>query len=63
MWGNKFFLEKSMFKDFHGALFMIIIPYSLLGKVFLLSSSVNYFTIKAFDNVTVQPTQGILQSL
>lgn len=53
MWGNKFFLEKFMFKDFYGVLFMIIIFYFFLGKVFLLSFSVNYFIIKVFDNVTV----------
>ena len=65
--GQQIFFRKSIFKEFHWVLFMIIIPYSLLEKVFLLSSSVNYlipcFIRKAFDNVMVHPTQGIYCSM
>lgn len=62
--GQQMFSGQSIFKDFHWALLIIITPYSLLKKVFLLSSSVNYlipcFIIKAFENVMVQLTQGIV---
>lgn len=53
----------SIYKDFHWALFMIIISYFLLKKAFLLSSTVSYlipyFIERAFDNVMVQSTQNI----
>lgn len=62
--GQRMFFRQSVFKDFHWALFIIVTPSSLLKKVFLLTYSVNYlipcFIIKAFENVTVQPTQGIV---
>lgn len=62
--GQQMFFRQSIFKDFHWALFRIMIPCSLLKQVFLLSSSMNplipCFTVKAFENVMVQPIQGIL---
>lgn len=62
--GQQMFFRQSVFKDFHWALFIIIIPHCLLKKVFLLSSSVNYlipcFIVKAFQNVMAQPAQGIV---
>lgn len=62
--GQQMFFRQSIFKDFHWALFRIMVPCSLLQKVFLLSFSVNSlipcFILKAFENVMVQPIQGIL---
>ena len=39
---QQIFFRKSIFKDFHWALFMVMIPYSLLEKAFVLSSRANH---------------------
>lgn len=60
---QQFFLKKSIFADFHGAVFMVTIPYSLREKAFLESQCKSpdpRVISKASDNVVVQPTQGIV---